>query len=59
MSKKVSLVFPVPSYSAVSFARSVFDDFGGEKLLTMEGGRRLTEALERLAKEGSDKEKKG
>ncbi|KAG9041735.1 pumilio domain member 6 [Tulasnella sp. UAMH 9824] len=61
-SQKTKSVIPVPSYSAVDFARSMLDQVGKEKLLTMavDGGGAfvLTELLERFIKDGTDEEKR-
>ncbi|KAG8911883.1 pumilio domain member 6 [Tulasnella sp. 417] len=62
-SQKSNSVIPVPSYSAINFARSMLDEVGKDKLLTMatDGGGAfvLTELLERFIKDGTDAEKKG
>ncbi|KIO21766.1 hypothetical protein M407DRAFT_28694 [Tulasnella calospora MUT 4182] len=61
-SRESKSVIPVPSYSAINFARSMLNDVGKENLLTMatDGGGAfvLTELLERFIKDGTDEEKK-
>ncbi|KIO21755.1 hypothetical protein M407DRAFT_28681 [Tulasnella calospora MUT 4182] len=60
-SRESNSVIPVPSYSAINFARSMVNNVGKENLLTMatdgEGAFVLTELLERFIKDGTDEKK--